>query len=501
MYKEFYPLNQFVAIKKRRYRKDGALPPDGFTVEVKSSGECLITYQSVRAKSYARAALKSQTIGGKAPVMRLKDYPSFPLRGVVEGFYGKPYTHEQRAALMPLLKKLKMNAYIYAPKDDEYHRARWREDYPQAEAEKLKELFESAKKNEIDFFFAISPGNDFDFANGRDYEILLQKLKKVKAMGVTKFALLMDDIEPKLSEEAKKSFSSPAAAHAYLANYLLENLCPASPFLFCPTDYMQNFDTPYREELRKTLDKKIEVFWTGYNTVAEAITEEDGETVTRAFDRKPVLWDNYPVNDFNPKRRVYFGAIAGRGRKLHESHIGYIANLSELYECNKIPLATMADYAWDCEGYDAEQSLESAVREYFKGCVNAGRVFVKENAANIMRAPLRRTKLFETPNFKALNRHYLRVYAALITLQEKAPEAFREEAKELIGFMKTECELYFRYQGGGKKETMQAYAEPLNGSRYAPYDLSFLKHLNETYSFETPFTVDEDRVIYRNWEK
>ena len=500
MYKEFYSLTQYVGLKKAIYKKNTSLPADGYTVTVKEDGAYIIEYANARAKEYAKRALCDQKREGKYPVLYLRDHPSFTLRGVVEGFYGKPYTHEQRMELIALLHRLKMNAYIYAPKDDAYHRDKWREDYPEADEKRIKALFKQAKKHNIDFYFAISPGNDFDFAGERDYEILLQKLRKVQAFGVTKFALLMDDIKPELSEEAQKRFSSPAAAHADLANYLLKNLKPAPPFLFCPTDYMQNFDTPYRQALRETLAPEIGVFWTGYNTVAEAITEQDGVIVTETFGRKPVLWDNYPVNDFEPKRRIYLGAISNRARRLHETHAGYIANLSELYECSKIPLMTVAEYAWDCEGYCPERALKNAVHDYFKGCARAGEKLVRENAANIMQANGRRTAWFAEEKWRALDKHYADLQKALKTLKEKAPKEFLQEAESLILFHETECALYAAIRNDADKNTVAAFAETLNACKYAPYDQSLLAYANEKYQLETPFTVDKDRTIYRRWE-
>jgi len=56
--------------------------------------------------------------------------------GVVEGFYGKPWTTEQRSHLFRQLKKLGMNTYLYAPKDDLKHRAEWRIRYTCEEAGK-----------------------------------------------------------------------------------------------------------------------------------------------------------------------------------------------------------------------------------------------------------------------------------------------------------------------------------------------------------------------------
>ena len=51
-----------------------------------------------------------------------------------------------------------MNVYYYAPKDDPYHRARWREPYPRDQLKRLGELVETAHQNFVDFCFAISPG-------------------------------------------------------------------------------------------------------------------------------------------------------------------------------------------------------------------------------------------------------------------------------------------------------------------------------------------------------
>ena len=56
--------------------------------------------------------------------------PSLPVRGVIEGFYGPPYTFDQRRDLFRFLAEADLNTYVYAPKLDPYHRDRWREPYP-----------------------------------------------------------------------------------------------------------------------------------------------------------------------------------------------------------------------------------------------------------------------------------------------------------------------------------------------------------------------------------
>lgn len=497
--KEFYALDRYVTVVSESFEKDETLPADGYELRVDDKGRAYGRYQSERAKTYLTEEWRKWKKQEVSQEIYCKDYPSFPIRGVVEGYYGKPLSFGQRKDLFAFMKECRMNFYIYAPKDDLYHREKWRLPYPAAALEELRETAEIAKENYVNFCFAISPGKDFDFAEETDYKVLLEKLTAVTKLGITCVALFMDDIEPTLSPKAQERFSSPAAAHACLANYLAENLALEEPLFFCPTEYMQNFDTPYRQALRETLREDIRVFWTGYNTAAEVVTEEDGETVCKTFGRKPVLWDNYPVNDFNPKRRVYLGAISGRGRYLPRTHIGYFANLSELYESNKIPLCTMAEYAWDSETYRPQEALERATARYFKGCVKEGRLFVRLNESNVTAEKNVVKDYVEKENFRALDKHYAAVRDALETLTKRAPTPFVEELSELFEFANAECSLYFAFRKGMEAEKTDMWKRTMNESRYATADLSFLRYLNEKYDLEEPFTIDAKRQIYRRW--
>ena len=59
--------------------------------------------------------------------------PTFQRRGIVEGFFGPPWSMAHRKALFRFGAKRGMNTYLYAPKDDPYHRERWRDPYPKGE--------------------------------------------------------------------------------------------------------------------------------------------------------------------------------------------------------------------------------------------------------------------------------------------------------------------------------------------------------------------------------
>ncbi|MBJ8193264.1 beta-N-acetylglucosaminidase domain-containing protein, partial [Bacillus cereus] len=65
------------------------------------------------------------------PVMSIRDEPSFPVRGIIEGFYGKPWSFADRMDAVRFMAAHRMNTFMYAPKEEPYHRELWREPYPE----------------------------------------------------------------------------------------------------------------------------------------------------------------------------------------------------------------------------------------------------------------------------------------------------------------------------------------------------------------------------------
>lgn len=123
-----------------------------------------------------------------------------PLRGIVEGFYGTPWSQSDRLDMIDFCQQEKLNAYIYAPKDDPYHRSKWREPYPQDKLTELSDLIAAAKRQQVKFIFAVSPGLDISFAGeqGQNDRLAMQeKLNAMYDLGVRDFAIFFDDIENK----------------------------------------------------------------------------------------------------------------------------------------------------------------------------------------------------------------------------------------------------------------------------------------------------------------
>lgn len=113
---------------------------------------------------YGVQTLAQLTRWGQVPSSQITGYPLMSIRGAIEGFYGRPWSHKARLDQFKFYAKHKMNAYIYTTKYDPYLRAKWRELYPQKKLDQLKELVGAANANHVDFTFEIWPGNDICYS-------------------------------------------------------------------------------------------------------------------------------------------------------------------------------------------------------------------------------------------------------------------------------------------------------------------------------------------------
>lgn len=71
----------------------------------------LITAYDERGAFYAVQTLRQLSEENTIPYMTITDYPDMPYRGVVEGFYGNPWSHATRVSLIDFYGKFKMNSY------------------------------------------------------------------------------------------------------------------------------------------------------------------------------------------------------------------------------------------------------------------------------------------------------------------------------------------------------------------------------------------------------
>ncbi|KAK7140018.1 hypothetical protein R3I94_012586 [Phoxinus phoxinus] len=271
------------------------------------------------------------------------------ITGVVEGFYGRPWTMEQRKELFRRQHKWGLNTYLYAPKDDYKHRMFWREMYSVEEAEQLTTLINAAKEHEIEFIYAISPGLDVTFSNQKEVLTLKRKLDQVSHFGCKSFALLFDDIDHNMCPADKEVFSSFAHAQVSITNEIFQYLGEPEIFLLCPTEYCGTFcypnvpQSPYLRTVGEKLLPGIEVLWTGPKVVSKDITVESIEEVTKILRRAPVIWDNIHANDYDQKR-LFLGPYKGRSTELIPRLKGVLTNPNCEFESNFVPIHTLATW-------------------------------------------------------------------------------------------------------------------------------------------------------------
>ncbi|KAM6136434.1 protein O-GlcNAcase-like [Phoenicopterus ruber ruber] len=296
------------------------------------------------------------------------------LCGVVEGFYGRPWSMEQRKLLFQWLKRWGLNCYMYAPKDELKHRLLWREPYTEHEAACMQSLIEAAQEQGVEFVFAISAGQDMVFSSARDRLLLQQKLRQglvqgslppfsllprdpsspcpcpqVAAMGCHSFALLFDDIDPCMCQADRDVFPSLAQAQASVANEVYQELGQPSIFLFCPTEYCSSLCSPspsqscYLLTLGQELLPGISVIWTGPKVVSQELSAALLEEVEGVLRRRPIIWDNLYANDYDC-RRVFLGPYTGRAPGLMPRLHGLLLNPNCELQANFIPIHTLGSW-------------------------------------------------------------------------------------------------------------------------------------------------------------
>ncbi|HYA25517.1 MAG TPA: beta-N-acetylglucosaminidase domain-containing protein [Terriglobales bacterium] len=299
------------------------------------------------------------------PGVIIADYPSFPIRGVVEGFYGKPWTYAQRLDMLRFEGQHGMNVYYYGPKDDPYHRRLWREPYPPEDMKQLGALADAARENFVDFSFAISPGLSMVYSSAAEFETLAGKLRNISELGISSFALFLDDVPQELIHpQDKAQFKTLSQAHIHLINKLyafLKSLSRDNRLMVCPTTYTNEWgNREYIKDLGSGVNPEIPLDWTGPQVGSAEITVAQAEEWGSYLQRHPLIWDNFPGNDGRPWLLI-LDPVRGRDAGLPALVQGLFSNPMYQAHAAFIPLQTVADYLWNPPAYDPERSRTHAI--------------------------------------------------------------------------------------------------------------------------------------------
>ncbi|SSC14073.1 Hyaluronidase [Mesotoga infera] len=298
----------------------------------------------------------------------------FRIRGVVEGFYGKPWSMEDRFDIIQFMGDHGYNLYIYAPKDDELHRFRWRESYGDDFVKGFSMVVEKGRQCGVDVAMAISPGLTVEYSSEDDLQTFVGKLLSFTEMGVKSFALFYDDIPFRLSSQRdKERFKSLASAQVFFANSIFEALkreLPVFDFIICPTEYHGRAESEYIRELGEGLLPDIKIMWTGPQVCSQHIPESDAIKASGAFKREILYWDNYPVNDGSMIPELHIGPYVGRDPEIVNHSCGIVLNPMNQAHASMIVLGAAADFLNDPYGYDATISWVNAMRRLTPGLID-----------------------------------------------------------------------------------------------------------------------------------
>jgi hypothetical protein len=287
-----------------------------------------------------------------------------PLRGVVEGYYGRPWSGDARRSVIRFLGARGMNAFVYGPKNDPYHRDRWREHYPDDELADLRDTAAAARRARVRFIYAISPGLDICYACDEDFDALTGKLDQLAHDRIRHFALFFDDGPVTLtrSEDVARYGGSDEAAlaraHADVVNrtdrWLRRRGLHGVAFMI-PSAYSGTTCLPYHTALAGALRRKLPVGWTGPGVFAPTLTGAEARARRDCLDGHPViLWDNFPVNDGVLSNTIHLGPLVGRDATLPGELAGYLLNPMTQAHASLIGLGTAAAYLKHPKRYDPE---------------------------------------------------------------------------------------------------------------------------------------------------
>lgn len=367
----------------RAFKKKIPQQPEGYYLSIEKD-RIVLAGNDERGTFYAvqtlaqllNTDLVSDSLGTMVLETEIQDYPDIRFRGVVEGFYGTPWSHEARLRQLRFYGENKLNTYIYGPKDDPYHSTpNWRLPYPPQEAAQLQQLIQTARENEVDFVWAIHPGQDIKW-NEQDRDKVIEKFESLYQLGARSFAIFFDDISGDGTDANRQ-----AELLNYIDDHFVQSKKDVTPLIMCPTEYNKSWSNPngnYLTTLGTKLNPSIQIMWTGDRVISD-MSKEGLSWINERIRRPAYIWWNFPVSDY-VRDHLLMGAVYGNEKGIEKEMSGFVSNPMERAEASKIALYGVADYAWNMEQYDPQKSWEKAIRTLLPDAAEALLTFCKHNS-------------------------------------------------------------------------------------------------------------------------
>ncbi len=282
-------------------------------------------------------------------------------RGVIEGFYGRQWSWQQRQDYAGFLSRYSFDAYIYAPKGDAALRTAWRDGWSEETRQELRALIAAYHQQGLRFGVGFSPTGLFAGLSAADKSLLRQRVHEFNDLDVDILCILFDDMPVERGDLADQQVA------------IIEEICSlssAGQHIFCPSYY--SFDPVleqlfgkmpdnYWRQLGEQLPDDIDCFWTGNAVISAQYQQQDIERIADQLRRRPVIWDNCPVNDGRlTSNFLPLAAYTGRPWQLAEWSSGHVVNPMNQAWLSQLVLSTLDSLYRLGDSYCPEQALQQS---------------------------------------------------------------------------------------------------------------------------------------------
>lgn len=326
------------------------------------------------------------------PCVTIYDWADVKNRGIIEGYYGVPYSAEVTKDLFRFMARYKMNSYMYGAKSDPYHSRYWCAPYPtsiSAEQQRIgylnqdmmRDITKVAHDTKVNFIWAIHPGKAF--ANAEDPQVLdkiMAKFESMHGLGVRQFGVFVDDVgvpsDPAIMKLCADNLTALQHRIDERWNKAGANAADTvKPLHYVPQLYAHGWVNQDRArefyESLSTTPEKVNIYITGRD-VWSVPNNDDLALVSSWLGREVSWWWNYPCNDQDPTKLFVMDTYSNFRDETHidnlshtEKHLNglntLIINPMQQGELSKVALFSIADYTWNNAAFDNYESWEAAI--------------------------------------------------------------------------------------------------------------------------------------------
>ncbi len=382
--------------------------------------------------------------------LTINDYADVASRGFIEGYYGNPWSVEDRAALMTWGGYYKLNSYFYAPKDDPKHNAKWRELYTEEEIEtQIRPLAEAGNASKCRFVYALhpymyNPITDYNYDDSM--AIMKAKFTQVIEAGVRQIAILADDAGNQGGSHYTKMLTDMTA---WIKEMQVEYPDLKLLLPFVTQEYMG-----YGQSYYRNFPENVQIVMTGgqvWGFCSPSFTNSFYNNVGRGV----YLWINWPCTD-NSKNHLIMGGYADFLQPGVDPNKveGIMLNPMQQSEPSKVAIFGNACYTWNMweTRAEADEAWETAF-----ACVDHNTV-VPNDASNALKElskhMIDQTRFEDNPNVleeSVVLRHELSDFQTKLTngtltqddidslveeftILQNAAKVYREQGNEAIAY-------------------------------------------------------------------